>query len=296
MTDVRERRIPDTITEAVANASWLDPIAEAVQPLVLSALDAAGLHFRNFIHGTVFGHPLHPILTDIPIGAWTVALALDVADAAGADAARGGADAAVAIGVAGAAASAVAGLADWAHTVDKPRRVGVAHAVSNITATLLYTTSMVLRANDSRQAARVTALAGFGAAMLGGFLGGHLVFGQQVGVNHYGSADEKKPEQWTRVSGGAELGDAPKRVEAEGVPIVLLRRKGHVCALTEVCPHAGGPLSEGTIVDDTIRCPWHGSRFDLESGAAVEGPTAFPAVAYDVREGAQGIEVRAKST
>jgi len=67
-----------------------------------------------------------------------------------------------------------------------------------------------------------------------------------------------------------------------------------LCALTEVCPHAGGPLSEGTIVDDTIRCPWHGSRFDLATGVAVEGPTAFPARCFDVRAGDGGIEVRVK--
>jgi nitrite reductase/ring-hydroxylating ferredoxin subunit/uncharacterized membrane protein len=290
----RDQRIPDTITEAVEAQSWLDPIAESVQPIVQSALDAVGLHTRNLLHGTVLGHPLHPAITDIPLGAWTVALALDLADAAGMEETRGSADAAVAIGLAGAAASAVAGLADWAHTTDKARRVGTAHAITNITATLLYTTSMVLRGTRSRQAARITALAGYGLAMAGAFLGGHLVFGQQVGVNH-DVVEEQKPKEWTRV-GLDDVQAKPKRVEADGVPIMVVRHEGELCALTETCPHFGGPLSEGKIVDGTIRCPWHGSRFDLANGVAVEGPTAFPARCFDVRVGESGIEVRAKRT
>lgn len=290
----RGQRIPDAITDAVAQQEWLDPIGDVVQPLVHDALQAAGLHVRNFLHGTTLGHPLHPVLTDIPIGAWTVALALDIADATGADAARAGADVAVAIGLAGAAASAVVGLADWSQTDGKPKRVGVAHAVTNVAATLLYTTSMVMRSTGSRQAARMTALAGYATVMAGAFLGGHLVYGQQIGVNHENPNDEGKPKNWTKALADEELKRKPQKGDADGVSVVLVRDEGEICALSEVCPHLGGPLAEGKVEDGTIRCPWHGSRFDLRSGAAVEGPTAYPARCFDVRVREGNIEVRAQ--
>jgi nitrite reductase/ring-hydroxylating ferredoxin subunit len=223
-----------------------------------------------------------------------MALALDVVDAAGVRAARSGADIAVAIGVGGAVATAVTGAADWSQTDGEARRVGVVHAASNIVATLLYAASMVMRTNGSRRGARLTAAAGFGASMAGAFLGGHLVFGHQVGVDHTATADAGKPKDFVVVLPEAELTKSPKRVLADGVAVVLVRDGAEIRALTETCPHLGGPLAEGTLEDGTIRCPWHGSRFDLATGAAVEGPTAFPARCYETRVRDGNIEVRAR--
>ncbi len=288
------QRINTTLADLVSAQTWLDPIADVLQRGVRAALAPAGVHARNALHGTWLGHPLHPALTDIPIGAWTIALALDVADAVGVRAARPGADIAVAIGLGGAVASAVAGAADWSQTDGEARRMGVAHAGTNIVATLLYAASMAMRRNGSRRSGRLTAAAGFGMVMAAGFLGGHLVFGHQVGVDHTATTDAGKPKDFVAVLPETELTKAPKRVVAEGVAVVLVRDGGEIRALTETCPHMGGPLAEGTLEDGTIRCPWHGSRFDLGTGAAVEGPTAFSARCYEARVRDGNIEVRAR--
>lgn len=76
--------------------------------------------------------------------------------------------------------------------------------------------------------------------------------------------------------------------------IVLVKRNGTIHALTETCPHLGGPLSEGKLVGDAIQCPWHRSELALADGHVVNGPTAFPARCFDVRVQDGYIEVRAE--
>src|SRR4029077_19553365 len=100
----------------------------------------AGRRVRDFLHGTWLGHPLHPALTDIPLGAWTTALALDAAG----DRSRGmarAADTAMGVGIAGAVGAAVTGLTDWHHTTGGDRRLGLGHAMLNTAALALYVTS-----------------------------------------------------------------------------------------------------------------------------------------------------------
>ena len=78
-----------------------------------------------------------------------------------------------------------------------------------------------------------------------------------------------------------------RAVVAVYVPVVLVRRAGRIYALSASCAHLGGPLSEGSVDDVGIRCPWHGSRFALEDGRILEGPSAFaqPCLNVRVRDG-----------
>ena len=106
-------------------------------------------------HGVWLGHPLHPALTDVPIGAWTAAVTLDVLDMAAADdRLAAGADAAVALGLAGAVGSALTGLTDWHKTDGNARRIGMIHAVLNTTATTLYAFSLAARRGGNRPLGR----------------------------------------------------------------------------------------------------------------------------------------------
>jgi nitrite reductase/ring-hydroxylating ferredoxin subunit len=100
---------------------------------------------------------------------------------------------------------------------------------------------------------------------------------------------ETVPESFVAVLADAELsGQEVRRVEIDCVPVLLARsQSGDVCALAHTCTHLGGPLSEGSRDDDTITCPWHGSRFDLRTGAVIEGPAVFdqPRLSTRVRDG-----------
>src|SRR5579872_6995677 len=147
---------------------WLEPVSDTLQKATSSALTGGQTRRRvdDFLNGVWLGHPLHPALTDIPTGAWTLALALDgVETFTGRRDFSPGADAAVTIGIVGALASAVTGLAQWQYTVDESRRVGIVHALLNTGALALYGASAILRARGRRGLGKLAALAGFGTVV-----------------------------------------------------------------------------------------------------------------------------------
>ncbi len=286
----------DAAIQLIERQDWLDKAADTVQPAVTAAFKAggrAGIRIKNALHGTWLGHPLHPVLTDIPLGAWTAAAVLDVMDAASPDGGYGpGADAAVAVGLVGAVGAAASGLTDWTATSGRARKVGIAHGVLNGTATLLYLSSFVLRKGRSRGVARGLAFLGYAISGASAYLGGHLVAGEQIGVDH--TAAQEPPEGFVPVMLEEELIEGrPTRGLAKNVPILLVKQNGAIHAMAETCSHMGGPLSEGEIIDGTIRCPWHCSRFSLEDGHVVEGPSAFDQPCYLTRVQDGVIEVKA---
>src|SRR6185295_10081243 len=155
--------------------------------------------------GVWLGHPLHPVLTDLPLGAWTTGLVLDAVASVNRD--RGmerAADVAIAVGLAGAAGAAVTGLTDWSETDGRSRRTGLVHGLLNIAATTLYATAYVLRKNGSRSSGQSFALAGYGIALGAAWFGGDLVYGQRIGVTH---AAVEEPESFTAVAKSAEVPD-----------------------------------------------------------------------------------------
>src|SRR4029077_14128445 len=109
---------------------------------------------------------------------------------------------------------------------------------------------------------------------------------ERAAWDHTATADGKKPADWVAVLADRSLRhDTPTRVEADGVAVLLVKRGDRIFAITETCPHLGGPLSEGKLAVDAIQCPWHGH--------VVNGPTTFPARCFDVRVRDGQIEVRA---
>ena len=285
------------ILTTISNNNILQNSAEPLQKAVRGAFAGeAGRQIKNALHGAWFGHPLHPALIDVPIGAWTFALVLDGIDALGGnDRCAGAAEAAIGVGLIGAAAAAITGLNDWSETDEPARNIGLLHGLMNVAATGLYATSLALRRSDrSRQRGVACSMLGYAVAMTAAYLGGHLVYGEQVGVDHTATAQARQPREFARTIAERDLQEnKPTRVDAGGVPILLVKRGGKIFAITETCPHLGGPLSEGKLVGDTIECPWHASRLALDDGHVVNGPTAYPARCFDVRVGDGYIEVRA---
>jgi nitrite reductase/ring-hydroxylating ferredoxin subunit len=76
--------------------------------------------------------------------------------------------------------------------------------------------------------------------------------------------------------------------------VLLSRSGGEVHAVEDACAHAGGPLHEGELRDGMVTCPWHGSRFRLDDGAVVRGPSTFPQLRLQARVHAGQIEVRGR--
>ena len=169
--------------QLIEQQGWLDSLGEELQPLVQELLRQLGDGAKDLLHGTWLGHPLHPALTDVPIGAWTMAMLFDAVELISeTEDVRGAADLAVGVGLAGALGAAVTGAADWSETEGKARTIGVAHALMNITATGLYATSLVMRKTGSRRAGIGVSLLGYAIASASAYLGGHLVFGESIGV------------------------------------------------------------------------------------------------------------------
>lgn len=282
--------------EVIERQEWLEPVEDGLQKAVTNAFESAGPFGRkvkNFLHGVWLGHPLHPVLTDIPLGSWTAAFVLDLMETAGVRGCASGADAALKVGLAGAVGAAVTGLTDWQHTDGSARRVGVTHGLLNVTAASLYTASWLARKRRDRAEGRALAFAGFAIAAASAWLGGNLVYTKQIGVNH--TAGEPLPEDWTAVLDEIELSEGePRRVKANGVKVMLLRRAGQVYAIAEVCSHLGGPLAEGEVRGDTIQCPWHGSRFNVRNGEVIDGPATHPQPCLETRVRDGRIEVRGR--
>jgi nitrite reductase/ring-hydroxylating ferredoxin subunit/uncharacterized membrane protein len=283
------------LDKLAAEQDWLDAIADVLQPLVGEAFAAAGpagQRIKNLLHGTWLGHPLHPALTDIPIGSWAMAVTLDTMETLGAPPVVGqAADAAVGVGVLGAVGAAAAGLTDWKETDGESRRVGLVHAALNSTALLLFVTSWLLRGGGDRTAARWAARLGFGVATASAALGGSLVYGRRVGVDH--AVNEDLPTDWVAVLPDKDLVEnTPRRVDAGSTPVLLVRSGGRILAIGETCSHLGGPLSEGEIADGAVTCPWHASRFSLADGRVLDGPATFPEPCFEARIRDGQIEVR----
>ena len=128
----------------------------------------------------------------------------------------------------------------------------------------------------------------------GAFLGGHLAYRRGVGVDT--TAFQAGPEDWTELHvTGAVTPFAPVAADVDGVAFAVVGRTGpaeppHV--LEARCTHRGGPLHEGTVADGCITCPWHDSRFDLETGAVRSGPASAPQPVYEVRAEDGGVSIR----
>lgn len=289
----------ESLMNLIDSQDWLDAAAEAIQPVVLNAFKAGGKtgnEIKNFLHGKWLGHPLHPLITDVPIGAWSTAAVLDTIELFGGDKYKEGADAAVTVGLVGAAGAAVTGLTDWTGTTQIERKAGLAHALLNITATALYLTSAILRKNEkSRKSAISLSMLGYCITTASAYIGGNLVYNQQMGVNHAAEPDGF-PNDFVAVCDEDDLKENDKKcVKANKINVLLVRKNNEIFAIANTCSYMGGPLDEGELLEDCkVRCPWHGSVFSLKDGSVVDGPATEPQPQFDVRTRNGKVEVKLK--
>lgn len=236
-------------------------------------------HFRS--------HPLHPPLTDFPIAFLTGAF---LADAVGrllgsVELWTVGGYLSLA-GIAAGIAAAVPGLVDYRYTVPpdgSARRRARKHGWVNGSALLLFALARWVR-GDAAVAPDppLLALEALGAALLawGGWMGGTLVYRNQIGVDHrYARAGK-----WRETRADPDAGpvivaranelevDQMKLVRTPDRRLVVARTEQGYVAFDDRCPHRGGSLAGGTMTCGTVTCPWHGSQFDVRTGAPRAGP------------------------
>jgi nitrite reductase/ring-hydroxylating ferredoxin subunit/uncharacterized membrane protein len=239
---------------------------------------------RDALHGVWLGHPLHPMLVQVPIGAWLSASILDLA--------RGDERAArllVATGLIAAVPAALAGAADWSEQHEQQMRVGIFHAAGNVVALGLCGASLASRNPRLSRALRLTGLAAVSAS---GLLGGHISFRLAGGANHAEEVPHLVKPGWQYLMTAADLPEGKPVHQMLGeVPVVAIRTNGAVRVLADRCSHMSGPLSGGELADGCLTCPWHGSVFRIADGSVARGPATAPQPAFEAREADGAIQV-----
>ena len=272
-----------------AQAVWARPFGDWLHGLV-DAIFGRMVTIRSFLNGTWLGHPLHAVLTDVPIGALTVVIVLDVLGQPTA------ADIALVLGILAMLASAVIGFADYSVTDGQARLRATVHSTLMIVALLIYLVSLGLRAGSpvDRTVPIALSIVAYLVLSAGGFVGGDVayVLGNMVDRHAWRPAGAK----WAPL----QVGDLPEgqlvKAKLGAQNLVLVRQGETILALHDQCAHAGGPLSEGRIVDGCVECPWHQSRYELATGRRRRGPTVYDQPTYEVRTAeAGGYEARRSS-
>lgn len=256
---------------------------------------------------SVKSHPLHPILIPFPIaflfgtflfdagslllgkpGWWTTGYYLNIA------------------GILGALVAAIPGLVDYLHTVppnSSAKTRATRHMAVNLSAVALFAVVLFLRPEIPDTAAAWLLgleVAGLALMSVGGWLGGTLVYRNQIGVDPRYAAAGKWKEAWLAGKPGEAILVAQenelqvnqmKLLHVNGGRIVLGRTEEGYVAFQDRCPHKGGSLAGGSLICGTVQCPWHGSQFDVKTGALKAGPAKDPILTYPVAQTAEGVRL-----
>ncbi len=269
-------------TDAAEGADQLDAAISRVRTVAQHFVKPAG--FRRFLSGTDLGHPMHPVLVQLPIGLWTSAWVLDLMGLGKTRAARS----LVGLGVLSAFPAIASGVSDWVDTDEAEARVGAVHATTNSVAMVCFSVSW-FRRRGGHHSGVFWSMLGATFATAGGFLGGHLAYSLGVGVDT--NAFDTGPDEWTAVRGNVPTEELVART-VEGVRVMVATNQEGRFALADRCSHRGGPLSEGSIEEGCVTCPWHGSQFELVSGVPTRGPASIPQPVYENRVVGDKFELR----
>jgi nitrite reductase/ring-hydroxylating ferredoxin subunit/uncharacterized membrane protein len=281
--------------EALETAEGIGKVGRQVSHGIHHAVMAGGEPARQIadvLHGTWLGHPLHVVLTDVTVGAWTMGVVFDgIGALTDSNACRKMGDALTIAGTISAVPTALSGLADFSTIPEPAANTATLHAMTNTVSVGLYAWSIAERRRGRHTRGAIISASAFGLTLLSAWLGGHMVYTQRVGVNHAEPFDE--PEEWTPVLDSADLPPRTlKRVDVDGKGVLLYRDADAIHAIGSVCSHAGGPLQEGEVQGHCVQCPWHDSVFDLRDGHVVHGPATQPQPRFEAREWKGQIEIR----
>ena len=263
--------IASLVDRLVRSQRWLEPFGGFVQTVVggiYKSLGAPGQKLKSFLHGAWLGHALHPVITDVPLGAWTVALVADLVAYTGRVRPEVG-DFCVLIGLLAAVGAVVTGYNDHHETCGPELRLATAHGLIMTTTTLLYTASFLIRwlgGGSSHDLAVILAVVGYVVLVSGAYLGGDLVFGTGTMVNRNAFA-EGPEEEYVRVGSGADFAEGRmKKVDAGGMPVLVVRYGGRLHAIANTVPTREGRWTKASCT--ALASPAPGTRLSSMSGMA----------------------------
>lgn len=284
-----------TALDRIADADRLDAVITPVRRMVNKLLRPQAL--KDVLHGVWLGHPVHPALAQVPIGAWMSAGLLDVLPGHHKEARL-----LIATGLAAAVPTAMAGAADWSESDVGQQRVGAVHALLNSAATGLYVGSLIARVRGEHRRGRRLAYVGLGLASASAGIGGHLAYHQASGASHASTAARTVSQSWIDLGPLTDLPDGQPvlRVSQDSdgrpAPLCVLRNGEQAQVLVDVCSHLGGPLHSGELTNvggqGCLVCPWHGSAFAVSDGSVMRGPAVAPATVLHTRVSAGRLAAR----
>lgn len=252
-----------------------------------------GREVADVLHGKQIGHPLHPILTDITIGSWSLGVLFDFFGLlTRSRTSQKAANRLIALGTFSAVPTALAGMTDFSGIKQDAAGHGAMHGIINSVALFFFWRSMRARSRGNQLSGFYLAVLGLGLMTLASWLGGDLVYHRGVGVNH--APEGEIAADWTAVLPNSDLkSNTLQRVDVEDYPVLLYKHNRKISAIAAVCSHAGGPLEEGTITENgCVECPWHKSVFDLRDGHVIHGPATFEQPHFETRVTDGQIEIR----
>jgi nitrite reductase/ring-hydroxylating ferredoxin subunit/uncharacterized membrane protein len=289
-TPPRSPWIRHVSAKMIASMPWLDTVSAAVKDVVAKSFGKPGTptyKVKDFLAGVWFGHPVHPALVTVPLGAWTSSLVLNLTWLTDEDegVARS-ADLLMWLGLLGAVGSAATGISNWVDIDGQEQRAGMLHALLNSGALVLNLTSALLCMADRRRTALAFSGSAYALTFYSAFVGGDISYSNAIGVNHV--ADQGGPDGFVPVIAEKDLvAGKLTRVDAAGIPAVLIKDGGRIYAIAATCSHLGGPLNEGTYENGVVYCPWHNSGFQMCDGRVVNSPAVYaqPSFAVRIRNG-----------
>ena len=247
-------------------------------------------------------HPIHPMLIAFPLAFFTGTLLFDVLSILSDKAVLRDGFSVTAYymniaGIIGAVLAAVAGFIDYLYTVppeSSAKTRAAKHGLLNSTALILFFIAWLLKRGEHNSYYLITVLelVGFIIMLFAGWLGGTLVYRNQIGVDpRYAGAGKWKEERIQtsnkeiEVANGDELKlNQMKLLHINGKRIVLAKTENNYVAFDDHCTHKGGSLAGGSMICGTVQCPWHGSQFDCTTGAVKAGPAKEKIATYPVNE------------
>ncbi|HEY8402348.1 MAG TPA: DUF2231 domain-containing protein [Cytophagaceae bacterium] len=248
-------------------------------------------------------HPIHPMLVPFPIGFLVGAFIFDVLALISESASlwtTGGY--LIVAGIIAGLITAMPGIIDYIYTVppqSSAKKRATKHALVNVTSLILFAIAYFTRGelgDSSSITAIVLELVGVGCIVVAGWLGGTLVYRNQIGIDlRYAGAGKWKEEMLDALPGDiVEVGkkdelkvNQMKLLHLDGKRVVLARTEEGFVAFDDHCTHRGGSLASGSLACNTVQCPWHGSQFDVRTGKVKAGPAQSDIRVYkvEIKEG-----------